>query len=407
MLDDIKSSIICAFIFVFPLKGQAQMAGNKIHLLAHAPHLKVRYVPFDKVIILDNTIDTSKIGIFENGRYPPECISFDQPPGLAIKDYIEKIISPIQKGNKTLLINIKELYIPNRGIFTKKRRKGLFFHHGYSNSRDYVRFRSDIYVQTFNCDYQKIATLRLSYFMRPGASWEPNPIGSLLNELIACASLSVDSIANANRFSKRKRSGWAKYPIAYDFAKDTTGYPIDKINIPALQRWGQIPIIKSDWLKDGIFESFEDFQEGRITADTIALIFNEKDSLYRMRPTDSARFIALGAPWAIGCSGSLFIQIGKNIFLKLHKQVNTFAFYIPHSLPDMYTILSLSENYRLTAASAANSGNIFFDLASIVVIGTIDGITKASTKNRINRESIKHNYRNCFINMESGDIIFN
>jgi hypothetical protein len=358
------------------------------------------------VIVLDNTIDTSKIGIFETGRYPLESISFDRPPRLAIEQYIEKVIAPVKNGNNTLLINVKELYIPNRGIYIKKRKKIFFFRTKYFDSRNYLRFYSDIYIKTINNEYQKIATLRLSYFMRPGSGWDSNPIGLLLNELITCASLSIDPIGNSDGFSQRKRSDWARYPIAYDFAKDTTNYPLDKVNIPALQRWGQIPIVKSDSLRDGIFESFEDFQKDRITPNTISLVFNEKDSLYRMSPMDSTRLITPGSPWAIGSSGSLFIQIGKNTFLKLHKQHNTFEFHIPHSLPDMYTILSLSENYRLRAGSGSNSGNIVADLASSFTISAIDQITKASGKNIIYQESIKHDFRTCFINMESGDIIF-
>ena len=125
-----------------------------------------------------------------------------------------------------------------------------------------------------------------------------------------------------------------------------------------------------------------------------------------MRPRDSTRLITSSSPWAICSSGSFFIQIGKNVFLKLRKQNNTFEFHIPHSLPDMYTILSISENYRLTAISPANSGNILFDLTSAFLTSAIDRATKASAENKINQERIKHNFRTCFINMDSGDIIF-
>jgi hypothetical protein len=395
------------FLFVFPTNGQVQLRDSKIDLLDHKPQLKIKYIPFEKVIILDNRFDNSKIYTFETGQYPLVYLRFDRPAVDAIKAYIVKAIDPLQKGNKTLLINIKELQIPNNGIRIKKKytknKDGRF---EYYNTRDCLRFFSDIYVESGKNTYKKLFDLRLVVFMRPTSGIEGNEIRGSLNDLIACA-----SVPNANlsdpKISLKMKSFWVADTSEFNFRKDTSTYTMSMINISASERWRKMPIMSSALLRDGIYQSFKDFTSDHITAGSaLGIIFNEKDSLYSLKPVDSARFFKFGDPWGFCLSGNVYIQLKRNVFQKLHRKNNTFEFYIPYSLPDMYTLLSLKENYRLRDAYTSSTGNILVDLAATATGAVIEVAGKKSAEHRIDREAVKHDFRTCFIDMESGDIIY-
>jgi hypothetical protein len=406
-----RESIICMVVylrlFVFLSNGQVQTGDSKINLLIHKPNLKIHYIPFKKVIVLDNRFDTSKIYTFETGEYPLIYLRFDRPAKDAIKAYIEKEIGPLQKGDKTLLINIKELQIPNNGIRVKEKyAKNMFGGAQYYNSRDYVRLVSDIYIEVEENVYKKLFDLQLIDFMRPITSVDASGIRRLLNTIIGCASVPNANLRDPN-ITMKKRSSWVADTTEFNFSKDTSSYTLNMIDIAASMRWSKMPIMASALLRDGIYESFEDFKSDKIAPDTaIGIIFNDKDSLYSLRPIDSARLIKPGAPWGFCLSGNLYKQLKRNVFQKLHRRNNTFEFYIPYSLPDMYTNLSLKENYRLSGGSFSSTGNILFDLAAALGGGVAEGISKKSSANRIDRESVKHDFRNCFIDMDSGDIIY-
>ncbi len=394
-------------VFVCQLNGKGQTKNVSIKLLAHKPHLKIKYVPFSKVVVLDNRIDTSKIYNFETGQYPATSLAFDQPASLAVKNYIENAISPIKKGDRTLLINIKELYIPNNGRSIKTNRRRIFSKDtGYYYSRDYIRFFADVYLQSGYNSYKKLVFLRLIYFMRPIANIDGSEIRFLLNELITCASLPNSGFPPSNEPAPRKKSYWTKDTVSFDFSIDTTDLTIAEINVPAKERWSKAPILMSTVLKDGIFKSFEDFQKSQVSTDTFSIVFNEKDSLYKMNPDDSARLLNSGFPWAICVSNNLYIQLGKNIFLKLYRKNNSIEFYIPLTLPDMYTLLSLKEIHKSNRINTASTGNILVDFASIITTGVIEKLNSSSTERKIKQKSTTYNYRNCVVDIESGDILY-
>jgi len=303
-----RESIICMVVylrlFVFLSNGQVQTGDSKINLLIHKPNLKIHYIPFKKVIVLDNRFDTSKIYTFETGEYPLIYLRFDRPAKDAIKAYIEKEIGPLQKGDKTLLINIKELQIPNNGIRVKEKyAKNMFGGAQYYNSRDYVRLVSDIYIEVEENVYKKLFDLQLIDFMRPITSVDASGIRRLLNTIIGCASVPNANLRDPN-ITMKKRSSWVADTTEFNFSKDTSSYTLNMIDIAASMRWSKMPIMASALLRDGIYESFEDFKSDKIAPDTaIGIIFNDKDSLYSLRPIDSADRSRFSGQ--IQCAGSL------------------------------------------------------------------------------------------------------
>jgi len=401
--------LITVELFAISTNCKAQIYNSiKIDLSTRNIHLKnIHYVPFNKVIVLDNRYDTSKIYLFETGQYPLATVSLKEPTSLAIENYIIKAIDPISKGNKTLLVNVRELYIPNRGIYVKKKivRSGPQAIN-YYYSRSYLRFYSDIYIQSGENTYKKIADLQLTYFMIPTAEIGGDEIRFLLNELVRCTSIPNENIADSNNTGKVK-SYWAKDSIGYYFSNDTSSYSENMINVSANTRWKQMAIISSDLSRDGVYENFQDFQSDKFSQSRkIVLDFHANDSLYRMNVSDSSEFAKSGMPWAI-CSGKqLYIHLWGNVFQKLTRMDNTFSFYIPYTLPDIYTILSLYENHRQRVSSPVLTANFMVDLGAFAASTVANAAVKESKAKKINEKDKEHDFRICVINMDSGDFIF-
>ena len=73
----------------------------------------------------------------------------------------------------------------------------------------------------------------------------------------------------------------------------------------------------------------------------------------------------------------------------------------------MFALLSIEENNtRRNSDTYLNTGNLLADLAGIAVTGIIDANINASKENKIIREGLKNNFRNCFIDLYCGDIIY-
>jgi hypothetical protein len=379
-----------------------------INLAARRIHLKnIHYVPFNKVVVLDNRYDTSKLYIFETGQYPLATVRLSEPAKDAIRKYIENAIAPVRKGDKTLLVNIRELYIPNRGIMVKKRieRPGPAAHN-YFYSRMYIRFYSDIYIQSGENVFKKIADLQVEYQMMPTADASGDNIRFLLNELIRCASIPNENIPDSNNSGKPK-SYWVRDSIGYFFSTDTSNISINQIDVPAITRWKHTPIMSSNLTKNGVYEGFVDFQSDRITRTAaIALVYNEEDSLFKMSPTDSAIFSRQKMPWAICSDGQLYIHLWGSVFQKLTKMNSSFEFHVPYSLPDIYTILSLYANNRNLVLAPAPTGNIFVDIGTLAGSAAANTAAKGSRAKGIIEEDKEHNFRTCLINMDSGDFIY-
>src|SRR5882724_9177122 len=124
--------------YVTNLSGQTYYS-SKISLSSHSAPIKLKCVPFDKVIVLDNRIDTSsRIYTYETGQYPLAYLSLNRSVKNEIESYIYKVVEPLQKGNYTLLVNIEELHIPNYGTAKTNDDSKPKSNHRIKNTRDYV-----------------------------------------------------------------------------------------------------------------------------------------------------------------------------------------------------------------------------------------------------------------------------
>ncbi|MBS1669107.1 MAG: hypothetical protein JST58_17150 [Bacteroidetes bacterium] len=402
-----KLHFIYLIFNLITLNTQAQFEYCRIRLTpSDYSNQKIDYFPFQNIILLDNRIDTSQVYTFENGQFPIEKLSFEGPAYVAIREYIQSIIAPLKKGNGTLLINIKELHIPNCGHYIKKDRKYFFGADSYFYDRDYIRFFSDIYAQIGVDRYKKIADLKLFYLWRPTTNTDGNEIKILLNGLIECASRYSELTSSPNVLLTPPPR-WLKDTNAFHFSHDTSKYSIKDINTSAKERWGHFPIFSVRASnKTGIYSDFEGFKNNKLIPYRVSLIFSNKDSLYRLSAEDSSKLIKRDQPWAVCVSDSFYLRIGPNLFIDIHKKDNSFELCVPNSMPDMYTMLSIKEIKRLKYASGANSGHLLADLSSILITSTIDEIIKASAIKKIESIGKGLSLRKCFIDMDNGDIIY-
>jgi hypothetical protein len=63
-------------------------------------------------------------------------------------------------------------------------------------------------------------------------------------------------------------------------------------------------------------------------------------------------------------------------------------------------------DYILRGGTTSSTGNIRFDLVAALSSSVVEGISKKSSANRIVRECMKHDFRTCFMDMDSVDIIY-
>jgi hypothetical protein len=381
---------------------------SKISLLSHTTSLKLSCVPFDRVIVLDNRIDTSKkIYTYETGQYPLAYLSFDHSAKDEIKDYISRVIGPLQKDNRTLLIDINELHIPNYGVRKTAYNNKSKSAYRRGNTRDYINLSAQLFLSQSNKEsFKRFATVKVSYYMRPTADLNADAIRTLLNELIFCTTVYNDSCAMANGMHRKKQSDWYNDNSRFIYNKDTIEYTIDKINITATDRWAQLPPFRFGEQKDGLFKTFYDFRENKLTPGPISLSFVEQDSCYKINSADSSRLLTSTTPWAIYVAGNYYFRLGTNCFIRLNKKDNFFEFYVPQTLPDFYTLVSMRENSRLGYTSTASTGNIIADLASIFVVGVVDEVGRAHRKRKILEGSELHDFRICTVDMDCGDILY-
>jgi hypothetical protein len=178
------------------------------------------------------------------------------------------------------------------------------------------------------------------------------------------------------------------------------------ISQKAVVSWATYPIFQATNLRSGLYRSFDDFRNNKITDVPIHLFFDGKDSVYRIRDKDKDSS-ALNRNWAV-CDGSfLYFKIDRNTYLRLLRTDSGFFFSVPWSMPDMYAVFSIREA-RMSEQSgfAASNNNFFANLAAAAVLGTVDGIILTNRTKKIFDEGLRHDFRRCRIDMDTGDILY-
>lgn len=362
--------IIYLFLFI-TLKIEAQIIIP--FTLTYKRKLKgIDEVPFNNVVVFDSRFDTTKIQITEDGKYPISIVQFAQPTTEAIKTYIENEIAWLKKINQTLYINIKRMRYTN--IYN-----GSFV------------FTADAYFRKDN-KFIKVVAYKNDDFRTDGFQ---KTVSKALCDLI--------ELVNTN-YHKQKNG-----KIQEDI--------YDSISTNVITDWKDYPIIKkSAPLQNGIYETFDDFFNCKIKPMNFSLQL-KADSVYSITfPINNKHYFNESKAlfkniYAFYYDGNFYISVLGRCFLTMYKRNNTFYFNVPVSLPNMYSIISESGMYYdHSFPSSGGSTNPIANLAE-VAMGTVQqhNYNKSISEKKqetINQGRISSNFRFCFLDMDTGDIIY-
>ena len=379
-------TLVIILIALITFKSEAQTI---IPLTFHGKIHGIHQVPFNKVVVFDNRMDTTKIKIFENGKYPIKVLNFDKPAPLAIKDYIENSIKGLPQKEKTIYINLQELK--------------------FSNVNPKLFFSAEAYLKKNN-RYWKVASVRRGFaysIFGNGQRYSAYKIaiGNCINYLI-------------NDISRN-----------YYEQKDGNDslYTLTDINNSITNEWISYNVNNQRTDVDGVYETFDKFKNNII--EPIGLSVNrEGDSLYQINFLGKNTYYSqesgdlnkafavysqetdnLNNVFAVSYHGTLFIAIKGTCLIPLIRKNNTFYFYVPNQLPNMYSIIS-SKNLRTIGDNGVQAGENGWAGLAIDGIGLmiklIVNTSVISKAERIYNNGVGNDMRNCFIDMDSGDIVY-
>lgn len=384
----------------------------------------VQYFPYSTVRVIDNRVDTTKIYTRQTGMYPLCHVNFSEPAAVVIKKYIDSSVRNSTKGTGELLINIEQLYIANihrslvRYTIGKRTIRPISFrrrgeHIGRSFPRGYVYLQATVWYKNEQGNYNKLLTLS----RKAGHSnyqFDNYTMQKLIGNCIKAIALKVPDVAIDFKKLSKKQRALVQYTVRFPDINEEKNIPFEQINVNVRTKWKDYPVVKDNSAAPGICYVFDDFQNNKVTPANIQMTLNAKDSLYYISAKNDSLF-RRKPHWGVYDGASWYINFSDSSYFKLNKQGDTYGFYIPRNLPDMYAMLSIQENQISSNSSptlgGGNSGGFLIGLAALLVAGAIeDRITNKENRKMekgLTAEGLRHNYRYCTLDMDNGDILYN
>lgn len=339
--------------------------------------LHLATIAFNNIEVIDSRFDTTTVYTNEDGRYPRVYCKFLPSTASVIQQTLMELIAPVNKTDSTILINIKQLRIPNKQYIKRRGGRHKFY---LSELRNKLLFIADLYHKTGNNKYRKFASVDKKDIML-GIDFKKSTI---LKDLIKATIT----------------------PQAQLTLTDTSEISLQEIIAGVEKEWTNYPIMGDTNYATGLFITFDDFKNN-IKNNIPFKLTPTSDSIYTFVFTDTIKISRRLLPFVVADQGYLFVQLFKDKYLRLEKKAATFYFVVPCILPNMYDLMSMeSINSEDLGYSGSSSGSLLLDLAALTAAGVIDQISKNSRIKKIkqNRESEK--YRYVAIDMYSGDFIF-
>lgn len=368
--------------------SQAQFSYGSIHLTSEKKIKHIQRVPFNKVVLFDNRFDTTNFLVNHNVLKAPEMDSFSMPASKEIKNYIEKMIEPFPKDNRQVYINLKQLRFGN-----------------LNNLSRFLFFTAEAYTPE-NKGLVKIFSLEKKYLLRHNYR---ATIRHALNDFV----IKISKKYNLDTINKKT-------------------YTIENLTKNVMTEWADLPIINQNNYVDGIYRTWSDFRDNKIDSCAQFELQLKDDSTYRIsflqKNNGYQKWNELVSDiFVASYNGKLYIPILGKYFVQIEKMNNTFYFYIPHSLPDMFIIMPNWNLFYINPGGGSsdfnNFGNGFGNMdarAFIVLIGVVIvvaitvAVLRSIERNNQRKKEAElmsqiypgENFRNCFIDMGTGDIIY-
>ena len=398
------SCILVLLIFSFNARSQKQTFN--INLKPESEKFYFDSVPFNKVRVIDLRFDTVGFYINQQGTYPVNYYRFQSTASEEISDYIIKRTSTSLKGNKNLLIVIHQFRIPNKtDVLTRSKKNPN------SSTRKsfgyYTLFSASIYFELGEGHLQEVASINKKYYNQLSELPVEATIQKVLDDVIRTVLLYENSAQLDIKKLPRKDKWILSDSATFRFAKPHSIIYDNQIRESTKEKWEKYPVVAGITNQKGVYKNFDDFREDKIDTTSFSFKYDEEDSVFRVSVPGMSKKERFYMPWAVIEYGKIFINIIGNVYVKATKQNGTFHFYIPYSLPDMYSLLSKEALPSKSGSSSASASQSLLGLLIVLVAeGIIDSQIKSSKGRKIMNEGYNHPFRYCYIDMDSGDIIY-
>lgn len=307
-----------------------------IELRLTASSVNLNKVPFNKVVLLDNRIDTSKIGTAQTGAFNKiATVRFTDPASVAIQKYIDELIRNAETEPQTLLINLKKLMTSEKT---------------YSMSeRGFIDFAAEGYIQRNDSEFVRIFSVDTFYVIKALDVTKAvfSKIPEVIDSMIAQASLfDLSSMDTSKVFS---------------YSEISSG-----IN----KHWAEFPVNISPLFTKGVYKSFMDFRNNNI--DTINYIITQTDSgtykVYeRNNDKGSKKSKMVKDIWGLNNGTEPYIRINY-LFAPLERKNSTFYFIA--SLKDFpHQTIPEGKDVKMTGLS---DGEYYGTLTGLILTAAVN-----------------------------------
>jgi hypothetical protein len=385
---------ILGFAFLFSITCYSQNLKDVVELNYVRKLSGIHNVPFSAVTVVDDRFDTTKLELMPTGARPFHDLVFAQPASIAVAEYIERVINRYPKADRRLYIDLLQLRFGNIGTRIGEGQANNVFHKNDPEIKYCLFLSANAYYADTNGGFKKVFSFKRPIVMQikglRGDFYQRTIIKALTDFITAlCA---VDEKATAKDADSMAGENFGKNVIEY-----WASYPINKLSVTS----------------NGIYPTFDDFLNNRIRSADFTLRQNEDSTWILDLPA------GINNPWGVYYNGIFYYALNdprlpyskhNRILLPMTPQHNTFFFYLPHTLPDMYAILSAATvGGQGTFSSSPNPGGV-----GGLIIGAVGAGVQAQKnhlanvqKENVLIQGLRGDLRHCFLDMDSGDVVYN
>lgn len=404
-----KHYLFLVFIFLFfcaTLPGYAQQYDYVDLSIRANKGQSLRYF-YKDVMVLDNRVD-SIIFREQEDLKKMRLVTFKGPASIAVTSYIRSRTDHLEKNNETLLIDLTELRVPNKPLQRVADPENE--NSKWSYTRGYIYFSADVYEGSGSGTYRKLFSIHRKRYVYVLVK---DKVRDIMDDLVEL----TEQVA-MNRAGKK-----GSYTAAYKSYKknscffehtDETVYSMAEINKTKLQQWSHhAAFVKKPDMSACVYPLFENFKKGNCVESKVTLKPVGIDSLFQIEfaLTDSAK--AIYTPFVVCDTSGYYIALVRDYYVKLTFESGLFRFTVPSNLPDMYQLLSNEsvknkDRFRLLPLSDIYSPVSVFDMgtARIPILDIIHLVDKEGKLRRIKNAAYSPSHRHCFVDLDSGDFIY-
>lgn len=385
--------LVISILSAVAAHGQSSSDSVKIVRLRLRPvATDLRSTPFGEVQVLDNRYDSSLLDVGADGKSIP-YVGFGQPLAAAVQAHLQRTIDSLPKGNKSLLLNITEFRMDFRN----------------GGMRGLLVFWVDAYYKTGENAYRKIMSARYQYSPRQNLE---ESLSWLLDRILAVAgNFETSSLPPIHGRNNSSLKIFEKDYVTY--YRDTTQVSLAEINRACRYIWNDYPIMAQSLFVDGTYRNFDDLKKNEVTVGSqpIRMEFDPKDSVYRVvRPKKKKWYQAGELSVAVAYKGELYIKpvpgSHTNRFLKAEGRDGTYYFHIPLSLPNLP---AMEELERIAGRNGPDIKTK--NLLALLIVPLAEGAVlvpmNAADSRKAHNRGLPEDHRDCFVDMNNGDILCN